>query len=86
MESDIVQAFPAYRLVAEFTDGARLTFDGGTEEEAQAAMEHAQDLHGEIFWWDGVTDALYEKGRLYKLVPRRTLSIFGIDLTEKSQE
>ena len=31
--------FPAYRLVAQFADGQRLTFDGLTEQQAQNRME-----------------------------------------------
>ena len=40
------EIFPAYRLVAEFADGQRLTFDGLTEQQAQARMESAQAIHG----------------------------------------
>lgn len=36
--------FPAYRLVAQFADGQRLTFDGLTEQQAQTRMEAAQAL------------------------------------------
>ena len=51
--------FPAYRLVAQFADGQRLTFDGLTEQQAQTRMEAAQALHGDICWYDGVTDQHY---------------------------
>ncbi len=40
--------FPAYRLVAQFADGQRLTFDGLTEQQAQDRMEAAQAQHGDI--------------------------------------
>ena len=33
------QIFPAFRLVAQFADGQRLTFDGLTEQQAQQSME-----------------------------------------------
>lgn len=63
------QAFPAYRLVAAFEDGHRLTFDGFTWEQARDAMEAAQIEHGEITWHDGVTDEHYENGRYFAAVP-----------------
>ena len=70
--------FPAYRLVAQFADGQRLTFDGLTEQQAQTRMEAAQALHGDICWYDGVTDQHYENGHFYKLTPlsRRLLDLF----------
>ena len=62
------QIFPAFRLVAQFADGQRLTFDGLTEQ------------HGDITWFDGVTDQHYENGRYYKLTPQPP-EITMIDLT-----
>lgn len=80
MEQTIKTFFPV-RLVASFADGARLLFDGLTEEQAQQSMEAAQVQHGEITWWDGVTDLNYERGRYYAtLPPSPEISI--IDLTE----
>ena len=35
------QFFAPWRVVAEFADDSRLTFDGFTEEQARAAMEAA---------------------------------------------
>lgn len=61
--------FAPWRMVAAFSDGARLTFDGFTEEQAKAAAEAAQDEHGDITWWDHVTDVNYEDGRYYKTLP-----------------
>ncbi len=61
--------FPPYRLVAQFADGKRLIFDGMSETEAMAAMESAQDEHGDISWYDGVTDEHYENGVLYRMTP-----------------
>lgn len=58
--------FAPWRVVAAYGDGARLTFDGLTEEQAKDAMEAAQDKHGDITWWDHVTDVNYEDGRYYK--------------------
>ena len=46
------QFFAPWRVVAEFADDSRLTFDGFTEEQARAAMEAAQNEHGDIAWWD----------------------------------
>ena len=36
--NEVPEVFPAYRLVAEFADGQRLTFDGLTEQQAQGRM------------------------------------------------
>lgn len=64
------EIFLPYRLVAEFADGKRLTFDGLTEEQARQNMEDAQAQHGDIAWYDGVTDANYDRGKYYKLIPQ----------------
>ena len=69
---DEAEFFAPWRLVAAFADGSRLTFDGLTEEQAQEAMEAAQKEHGDIGWYDGVTDVNYENGRYYKTKERRT--------------
>lgn len=69
---DEPQAFPAHRLVAEFADGQRLLFDGFTQEQALDAMEAAQGEHGDITWFDGVTDEHYENGRFYAAFPPPT--------------
>lgn len=61
--------FPPFRLVAEFADGSRHIFDGMTEADAMAAMEAAQEAHGDIVWYDGVTDEHYENGTLYRMTP-----------------
>lgn len=61
--------FAPWRLVAAFADGSRLTFDGLTEEQAKDAMEAAQEEHGDIGYWNRVTDQNYEDGRYYKLIP-----------------
>ena len=69
MDTQQDQVFPAYRLVAEFADGQRLTFDGFTWQQAHDAMDEAQIEHGDITWFDGVTDEHYENGRYYAAVP-----------------
>lgn len=61
--------FAPWRVVAAYGDGSRLTFDGFTEEQAKDAMEAAQDEHGDITWWDHVTDTNYTDGRYYKTLP-----------------
>lgn len=38
-------------------------FDGLTEEQAHAAMEAAQTEHGDIGYWNRVTDVNYEDGQ-----------------------
>lgn len=63
------QVFPAWRLVAQFSDDQRLFFDGFTEQQAQQRMEAAQAEHGDIVWFDGVTDLHYENGRYWKSLP-----------------
>lgn len=60
------QFFAPWRVVAEFADDSRLTFDGFTEEQARAAMEAAMEEHGDISWWDHVTDVNYTDGQYYK--------------------
>lgn len=52
--------FAPWRIVGAFGDGARLTFDGLTEQQAIDAMDAAQAQHGDIIWWDRVTDVNYE--------------------------
>ena len=77
--------FPAFRLVAQFADGQRLLFDGFTEAQAMAAMEAATAQHGDISWYDGVTDQHYENGKYYALTPQPP-EITLIDLTELTEE
>ena len=79
--NEVPEVFPAYRLVAEFADGQRLTFDGLTEQQARQSMEAAQAQHGDITWFDGVTDQHYENGHFYKLTPPPP-TINMIDLTD----
>lgn len=74
--------FAPYRLVAEFGEGIRKTFDGLTEQQAMQRMEAAQDLYGDIAWYDGVTDEHYTNGVYYKLIPDTTSTVIGIDLTD----
>ena len=69
MDETKSQVFPAYRLVAEFADGSRHLFDGFTWEQAHDEMEAAQIEHGDITWFDGVTDDHYENGRFYAAIP-----------------
>ena len=80
MDDKTQNIFPAFRLVAQFADGARLTFDGFTEVQARQRMEAAQTRHGDITWYDGVTDDHYENGMYHKMVPSPT-EITAIDLT-----
>lgn len=85
MSETTPQCFPAYRLVAEFADGQRLAFDGFTYEQAHDAMEDAQYKHGDITWFDGVTDEHYENGRFYAAIPPPPHSPFPIiDTTDNS--
>lgn len=83
--NEVPEVFPAYRLVDEFADGQRLTFDGLTEQQAQDRMEAAQAQHGDICWYDGVTDQHYENGKYYKLAPQPP-EIIVIDLTDCPDE
>ena len=62
--------FAPWRVVAAYGDGARLTFDGFTEEQAKDAAGAAQDEHGDITWWDHVTDVNYTDGRYCKTLPQ----------------
>ena len=81
MNNENMAVYPPYRLVAQFADGARLLFDGLTEAQAQQSMEAAQAQHGDIAWYDGVTDLHYENGKYYKLIPSPP-EVTLIDLTE----
>ena len=78
---DETKAFAPFRLVAEYADGTRSTFDGLTEAHAMQQLEAAQAEHGDITWYDGVTDVNYDKGRYHKTLPPPQ-QIIGIDLTE----
>lgn len=75
------EIFLPFRLVAAFADGSRFLFDGVSETAAREAMEAAQEQHGEITWYDGVTDANYEQGRYFATLPA-TPEIVVIDLTD----
>ena len=75
----------AAKLTADFADGQRLAFDGLTEQQAQDRMEAAQARHGDICWYDGVTDQHYENGKYYKLAPQPP-EIIVIDLTDCPDE
>lgn len=78
------EIFPAFRLVAQFSDGQRLLFDGFTEEQARQRMEAAEAQHGDITWYDGVTDLHYENGKFHALVPQPP-EISLIDLTDLNE-
>lgn len=78
--ADSPEVFLPYRLVAAFADGSRRLFDGLTEDQAKAAMEAAQAQHGDITWYDGVTDDHYEHGRYYGTLPPEP-EITIIDIT-----
>lgn len=81
------QYFPAHRLVAEFSDGSRLLFDGFTYDQARESMEAAQAEHGDITWFDGVTDEHYENGRFYASIPPPPHIPFPlIDATDDEQQ
>lgn len=76
------EVFLPFRLVAAFADGSRHTFDGLTEAAARNAMEAAQAVHGDLTWWDGVTDLHYESGRYIAMIPQPP-EIAIIDITDK---
>ena len=81
MTDETAHVFPPFRLVAQFADGARLLFDGLTWDGAYRSMADAQRLHGDVVWYDGVTDRHYENGRYYRLIPHPP-TITAIDLTD----
>lgn len=81
MDDSIMHAYPPHRLVAQFADGARLLFDGLTMQQAMDAMSEAQEQHGDIAWYDGVTDQHYENGTYYQLTPQPS-GVAVIDLTD----
>lgn len=78
-------AFLPYRIVAQYADGSRLAFDGFTMEQAKEAAEAAQDEHGDIGYWNTVTDEHYEDGLFYKLIPEPpVLKTSGIETPDGS--
>lgn len=85
MDNNTHDIFPAFRLVAQFSDGTRHAFDGFTEDQARQHMEAAQAQHGDITWYDGVTDEHYENGMYHKMVPPPP-EIAMIDLTDYKPE
>ncbi len=87
MPTDQPDVYPAHRLVAQFADGQRLTFDGLTKQQARDSMERAQAQHGDIVWYDGVTDEHYENGIFHAAVPPPPVLPFPIlDLTDYTPE
>lgn len=68
MDKDSV--FLPYRFVAQFADDSRLLFDGFTEEQCRQSIFAAQEQHGDVAWYDGVTDLHYEHGRYYATIPQ----------------
>lgn len=78
MDKDSV--FLPFRFVAQFADDSRLLFNGFTEEECWHKICDAQKQHGDVSWYDGVTDLHYEHGRYYATVPQPlSLSIIKKD-------
>ncbi len=69
MTNGTTKIFAPYRCAAAFADGSRLTFDGLTREQARASMESAMEQHGDLGWWNWVTDENYRNGEYYKLIP-----------------
>ncbi len=63
------KVYAPFRCVAAFADGSRLLFDGLTREQARAAADAAMEQHGDIGWWNWVTDENYRDGEYYKLIP-----------------
>lgn len=85
--TDKTEVFPPYRCAAAFADGSRLTFDGLTRDQARSTMEAAMEQHGDIGWWDWVTDENYRKGEYHKLISPPTHLPFPVfDLTDCSTE
>lgn len=74
------QFFAPWRIVAEFADDSRLTFDGLTEQQAYNAMISAQNEHGDIGWWDHVTDTNYTNGQYYKMLSQ-TSAVHVVDFS-----
>ena len=87
MMDDKTKVFSPYRCAAAFADGSRLTFDGLTREQARSTMEAAMEQHGDIGWWNWVTDENYRNGEYYKLIPPPPLLPFPVlDLSDCQTE
>jgi len=81
------KVFAPYRCVAAFADGSRLLFDGLTREQARSTMEAAMEQHGDISWWNWVSDENYRSGQYYKLVsPPPHLPFPVLDLSDCQTE
>lgn len=64
---DRVSAYARFCFVAQYDDGARLLHYGPTEAAIMDAIAAAVRSHGDVVWYDGVTDQHYTKGRYYLL-------------------
>lgn len=73
--------FLPFRLIAGFSDGTMDYFSGLTERDAAAAMEAAQARHGDIIYYDAVTDIHYDRGRFRASLPDPPV-LPVIDLTD----
>ena len=79
--NDAHQFFFPPRLVAGHAGGPRLLVGGLAGQQAMDALEAAQAQHGDIVWYDGVTDQHYERGVYHALAPQPpVIDIF--DFTE----
>lgn len=78
------QIFLPFCLVAEFADGSRIRFPGLDERHSRSLMEAAQAQHGDIAWYDVVTDENYTSGQYYRTLPPPP-TFFFIDDTEKPE-
>ena len=86
-EDSKTKVYAPYRCAASYADGSRLAFNGLTREQARSAMESAAEQHGDISWWDWVTDTNYCGGKYYKLIPPPIhLPVPMIDLTDVPPE
>lgn len=79
---DTVPPYARHSFVAEFSDGARLRFYGPTEAGILDAIAAAVPAHGDVLWYDGVTDQQYEHGQHYRLVRSPGVTVARIDLRE----
>lgn len=70
MDDKEPQIFMPFCIVAAFGDGQRIRFPGIDKDHCYDLMLSACEQHGDVTWYDYVTDEFYENGVYYKLTPQ----------------
>ena len=70
-----------YCYIAAFADGSRLRFPGISFEDCYSRICDAVSQHGDVTWYDAVTDELYDSGILSASIPEPPVLPI-VDLTD----